>query len=51
MLYEIDMVELDRTRFSQWLLNAEQAKFSPVASAPGETMRLETEIRQYFETL
>ncbi|UCD64205.1 MAG: hypothetical protein JSW34_01855, partial [Candidatus Zixiibacteriota bacterium] len=38
-------------RISGWLSRARRDKFSPVSAAPGETVRLETEIRQLFENL
>jgi len=34
-----------------WLTRAEKEKFSPLAPAPGEVPRLETEIRSFFEKL
>jgi hypothetical protein len=34
-----------------WLKRAEKEKFAPVAVAPGEVLRLETEVRQHFERL
>ena len=34
-----------------WLTRAEREKFAPVAAPPGEVMRLEAEIRQFFESI
>jgi hypothetical protein len=38
-------------RLSGWLARAEREKFAPVAAPPGEVMRLEAEIRQFFESI
>ncbi len=43
------MSEEERMRISAWLIKARQDKFRPVVSSPGETIRLGTEIRQFFE--
>jgi hypothetical protein len=43
--------EDQRKHIGQWLVQARQDKFRPVIGAPGETVRLETEIRQFFEKL
>jgi hypothetical protein len=50
-LRETSMIESHRNQVCHWLERAEREKFSPVASAPGETMRLESEVRQFFERL
>lgn len=34
-----------------WLKQAEQDKFRPIEASPGETVRLETELRRFLETL
>ncbi len=39
----------EREQFSQWLVRADKEKYSPDSSAPGETVRLESEILQFFE--
>jgi hypothetical protein len=44
------MTEFQRDKFAGWLWRAEREKFSPLAYAPGETIRLEAEIREFFET-
>jgi len=46
-----DLSDSQRVQIARWLTQARQDKFRPVASKPGETMRLETEIRQFFEKL
>lgn len=48
-LFAAGVTEPGATRISEWLQRARKDKFSPVASAPGETVRLEAEIRQFFE--
>lgn len=44
-----DMPRERQQRIFGWLTRAEKEKYSPVAAAPGETVRLATEIQQYFE--
>ena len=39
-----------REVISAWLIRAEKEKFTPAAVAPGATMRLYSEIKQFFET-
>lgn len=34
-----------------WIVRAEKDKYSPAASGPGETVRLESEIREFFEKM
>ena len=36
---------------SRWLSKAQKAKYSPIASAPGDLIRLETEVKDFFERL
>lgn len=43
--------EQHRVIVRNWLVQAERDKFRPVESSPGETLRLETELRRFFETL
>lgn len=40
-----------RDSIAGWLRRAEREKYSPSTASPGETIRLETEIRQAFEKL
>jgi hypothetical protein len=37
------------SRIQAWLARAEKDKYSPVSAGPGETVRLESEIREFFE--
>ena len=51
---ELERTETDphvRQSLADWLLRAEREKFTPLASAPGEVMRLESEVRAFFEAL
>lgn len=51
---ELDTVNMNsalKEKISGWLLRAEKEKFTPQAPAPGETIRLEAEIRTFFESL
>ncbi len=45
------MPDQQKDRICGWLLRADREKFSPATPAPGETIRLEAEVRQFFETL
>ena len=38
-------------KFTAWLTRAEREKFSPIQAPPGETIRLASEIRQFFENI
>lgn len=46
-----NLSDSQKRQISLWLVQARRDKFRPVAGAPGETIRLETEIRQFFEKL
>jgi hypothetical protein len=48
-LAETDMAIDYQDKISGWLHRAEREKFTPAAASPGETIRLETEIREFFE--
>lgn len=51
---ELNTVNMDsalKEKISGWLLRAEKEKFTPLAPVPGETIRLEAEIRTFFESL
>lgn len=50
LLEHTAMTPEQRNKFAGWLWRAEREKFSPLAVAPGETIRLEAEIRDFFET-
>ncbi len=43
------MTVSQKEKIAGWLWRAEREKFSPLAVAPGETIRLEAEIREFFE--
>ena len=45
----VNLPEAQKEKLSGWLLRADREKFSPLPPAPGETIRLETELRQFFE--
>ncbi len=47
----ISLPESQKAKLSGWLIRADREKFSPLPPAPGETIRLETEIRQFFEAM
>ncbi len=47
----VGMPETEKDRICGWLLRADREKFSPATPAPGETIRLETEVREFFETM
>ncbi|RKX26816.1 MAG: hypothetical protein DRP45_02570 [Candidatus Zixiibacteriota bacterium] len=40
-----------KEKISGWLIRAEKEKFAPVASTPGEVIRLEAEVRDLFEKM
>ena len=48
-LEQTDMPKERQHKIMAWLQRAETEKYSPVAASPGETVRLATEIQQYFE--
>jgi hypothetical protein len=51
---ELEKVEPNqavREALAGWLARAERERFSPLASAPGEVLRLESEIRAFFERM
>lgn len=51
---ELERVEPNqavREALAGWLARAEREKFSPLASAPGEVSRLESDIRAFFEKM
>ncbi len=51
LLEPTDLNEHQIRQISLWLVQARRDKFRPVVAAPGETIRLETEIRRFFEKL
>ncbi len=46
-----DLNDDQKEQIGRWLVQARRDKFRPVVGAPGETIRLETEIRKFFERL
>jgi hypothetical protein len=50
-LGEAGINDSDSEKITAWLKRAEREKFAPVAVAPGEVMRHETDIRLFFERL
>jgi hypothetical protein len=43
------LTESQRDAIAAWLTRAEREKYGPVQAAPGEVLRLTSEIRQFFE--
>jgi len=41
----------DADRICEWLFKAQKDKYIPAAGSPGETVRLESELREFFERL
>ena len=50
-LVESGINDISSDKIVGWLSRAHQDKFSPITSLPGETIRLEAEIRDFFEKL
>ncbi|MFZ5981619.1 MAG: hypothetical protein ACOYVF_13410 [Candidatus Zixiibacteriota bacterium] len=50
-LNKVSMDGSQKGQISGWLMRAEKEKYSPVAGAPGETIRLESELRGFFEKI
>ena len=50
-LNEIEIDSSVKGKITGWLMRAEKEKFTPQSHAPGETIRLEAEIRTFFESL
>jgi len=51
LLEPTDLSDSQKKQINLWLVQARRDKFRPIAGAPGETIRLETEIRQFFKKL
>jgi len=45
------MPDLEKSTIGAWLIRADREKFSPATPMPGETIRLETEVREFFEKM
>jgi hypothetical protein len=43
--------EIEKDKICGWLARADREKFSPLPPSPGETMRLEHEVREFFEKM
>jgi len=50
-IMECGLSKADGERLSGWIIKARQDKFRPVVAAPGDTIRLETEVREFFSNL
>lgn len=48
-LKEVNLSPAEQEKLAGWLLRADREKFTPLPPMPGETVRLETEIRDFFE--
>ena len=51
LLAKTNLSEQLRMSIKNWLVQAEKDKYRPVEAAPGETARLETELRRFFENV
>jgi hypothetical protein len=45
------MPEAEKSAVGAWLIRADREKFSPAMPAPGETIRLDAEVREFFEKI
>lgn len=43
--------EVEKEKITGWILRADREKFSPLPPTPGETIRLESEVRTFFEQM
>lgn len=50
-LSKTSLNEKDKSALVNWLIQAERDKFRPIESSPGETVRLENDLRKFFENL
>jgi len=51
LLAKTNLSEQARMGIKNWLVQAEKDKYRPIDVAPGETVRLETELRRFFENV
>lgn len=54
IMKEIDHINMPlehQEKICAWLLRADREKFSPAEPVPGATIRLETEVRHFFESI
>ncbi len=45
------LTEAEKEKITGWILRADREKFSPLPPTPGETIRLESEVRTFFEQM
>ena len=50
LLKSISLSDQESSGVTGWIIQAEKDKFRPVAASPGDVVRLETELRKFFET-
>ncbi len=50
-IMECGLSKSDGDKLSGWIVNAKQDKFRPVVSTPGDTIRFETEIRDFISNI
>jgi hypothetical protein len=50
-LLETKLSEAQQKQLAEWVINAERDKFRPVSPAPGEAVRLESDVRMFFKRL
>ena len=48
---ETKLTQLQKENITGWLLQAKKDRYQPLKSSPGETIRLESEIRNLFENM
>lgn len=48
---ETKLTQLQKENLTGWLLKAKKDRYQPLQSSPGETIRLESEIRNLFENM
>ena len=51
MIDSCDIPEPEKSTIGAWLIRADREKFSPATPMPGETIRLEAEVREFFEKM
>lgn len=51
LLKKARLAEQTQKEIAGWLIRAERDKFRPIDASPGETVRLETELRRFFENV
>lgn len=51
LLTTVSLSEQRQRELAAWLIQAEKDKYRPIEASPGETVRLETELRKFFENM